>query len=589
MTKNETLERWSAPSNLYERAPSSNSITPCASRRPRATARGSAPRRRRRRRGAAVPTGSRARRSARTAASCGSGSPRRPRRPARPPRSTRAPANSQRLSPRQRRGCARRPAASTARGTRRSRASPSPPARGSAARASRRAAHTPPPPRGRSGTPSRRLRARARSRCVLRCSARGPAQGRPRPARCGRPQPPRAPPPTGAPMPRPGAPRACGRAGRAGYSRSGGADCPSVGPFMFVAGFLPAPRDSDRREGGGLFDRDLAGATEIEEREERHGLLDARELPHLLFEVEARTPPQHGAEPLEELRHGREAQRHVLERDLRRLDRQQADHLRELLRVLRPERRLDLRGERRRAEPEVPLALRREPLPQPRRRVLHPPVFGEPPRELLGCGLRLELGELGRLLREEAARLQLEERGDEDEELAAGFEIELFALGEPLEEGEHDPGHVELPQVELVLEDERQQEVERAFERVEVELELPDDHAPTVAPLPDAATRDCHLGPLRHFALFRGLRLVLGGLAQELPPDEEGRARDKAAERHPEVQALPADVRRRVDAERLLVGSEGAVVRDVEHEERGPAQLEAPVDPEQDEHPEIGR
>src|SRR6266536_751121 len=49
-----------------------------------------------------------------------------------------------------------------------------------------------------------------RSRCVLRCSARGPARGRPLPARCGRPQPPRAPPPTEAPMPRPGAPRACG-------------------------------------------------------------------------------------------------------------------------------------------------------------------------------------------------------------------------------------------------------------------------------------------------------------------------------------------------------------------------------------------
>ena len=118
-----------------------------------------------------------------------------------------------------------------------------------------------------------------------------------------------------------------------------------------------------------------------------------------------------------------------------------------------------------------------EPLAQPRGGLLHAPVLGEPARELLRGRLGLELGELGRLLREEAARLQLEQRRDEDEELAARLEVELLALGEALEEGEHDPGHVELPQVELVLEDERQQQVERAFERVEVELELPDDHA----------------------------------------------------------------------------------------------------------------
>ena len=75
------------------------------------------------------------------------------------------------------------------------------------------------------------------------------------------------------------------------------------------------------------------------------------------------------------------------------------------------------------------------------------------------------------------ARLQLEQRGDEHEELAARLEVELLPLGEPLEEGEHDPGHVDLAQLELVLQDERQQQVERALEGVEVELELPDDHA----------------------------------------------------------------------------------------------------------------
>ena len=39
------------------------------------------------------------------------------------------------------------------------------------------------------------------------------------------------------------------------------------------------------------------------------------------------------------------------------------------------------------------------------------------------------------------------------------------------------PGEVDVAQVELLLEDERQQQVERPLEGVEVELELPDDHA----------------------------------------------------------------------------------------------------------------
>ena len=67
-----------------------------------------------------------------------------------------------------------------------------------------------------------------------------------------------------------------------------------------------------------------------------------------------------------------------------------------------------------------------------------PPVLREPPRELLGRLLGLELGELGLLVGEQRARLQLEQRGDEDEELAARLEVELLPLREPLEERHHD-------------------------------------------------------------------------------------------------------------------------------------------------------
>ena len=206
------------------------------------------------------------------------------------------------------------------------------------------------------------------------------------------------------------------------------------------------------------------------------------------------------------------------------------------------------------------VALRLEPLAEPAGRVLHPPVLGEPPRELLGRGLRLELGELGRLLREEAARLQLEQRGDEDEELAARLEVELVALGEALEEGEHDPGHVELPQIELVLQDERQQQVERAFERVEVELELPDDHGLTVPALPDAATRDGHLRPLGHSAAASALRL--GGLRPARTNCHQTKNAMLATKQTSETQKLirwPEEVVRRVDPQRLLEHAEGRV------------------------------
>ena len=69
--------------------------------------------------------------------------------------------------------------------------------------------------------------------------------------------------------------------------------------------------------------------------------------------------------------------------------------------------------------------------------------------------LGLELGELGLLVGEERARLQLEQRGNQDEELAARLEIQFAALGQPLAERDDDDGHVHLGEVELLLQDQR--------------------------------------------------------------------------------------------------------------------------------------
>src|SRR5205823_14725035 len=173
--------------------------------------------------------------------------------------------------------------------------------------------------------------------------------------------------------------------------------------------------------------------------EERHSDLDALEAGDLLIEVEQPPPRQQRAEAFDEQRNGREAQRHVRERDLRRLDREQPQHRRERLRLLRRQAALRLRCERRRPKAEETVARLSQPLCQPGRRLFHPPVLGEPARELLGRLLRAELGELRLLVREERARLQLEQRGDKHEELAARLEIELLALGETLDKRDDDP------------------------------------------------------------------------------------------------------------------------------------------------------
>ena len=92
--------------------------------------------------------------------------------------------------------------------------------------------------------------------------------------------------------------------------------------------------------------------------------------------------------------------------------------------------------------------------------LLDPTVLLESPRKLFGRLLGRELGKVHVLLRKELARLQFEQRGDEDEELAAGLQVGTLPLGQPLDEGDDDVGDVHVPKSELLADDERQQEVE---------------------------------------------------------------------------------------------------------------------------------
>ena len=100
------------------------------------------------------------------------------------------------------------------------------------------------------------------------------------------------------------------------------------------------------------------------------------------------------------------------------------------------------------------------------------PVGGEPLGQLVRSLLGIEILEVELLGAEELAGLQLEERGDEHEELAAGLEVELVALGEPLDERRDDVGDGHVGQLELLAEDQGQEQVERALKGIKVERKV---------------------------------------------------------------------------------------------------------------------
>src|SRR5215213_3306288 len=342
-----------------------------------------------------------------------------------------------------------------------------------------------------------------------------------------------------------------------------------------------------RRERRRLRDRDLALRPKLEQREERDRDLDPREPRHLVVEVEPPPPAQQRAPAFEELRDRREAERHVRRRRSGRLDRERPQRGEERVRVVGGEPGLGRRGgKRRRTEAEERLAPLLETLAEPGGNVLRAAVLREPSREFLRRLLGLELGQLGVLVGKEAARLQLEQRGDQDQELAAGLEVELVALRQALDERRHDPGQIDVAKGDLLAQDERQEEVERPLERVEIEVELADcdRHARTLARLPDATLGDRHLRSARR---ARALLAPLARLAaEELPPDEERRREDEDDDGHPGVQAQRPELVRWIDAQELLEEAAEAVVRDVEREQGGRAEPEPPR--EQEQQPDAG-
>ena len=93
-------------------------------------------------------------------------------------------------------------------------------------------------------------------------------------------------------------------------------------------------------------------------------------------------------------------------------------------------------------------------------------------QQLLGRLAGLEVEQLVLLARQHEPRLELQQGRDEQQELGGRLEIELAAALEEVEVAQDHVGQLDLEQVDLLAQDEREQQVERPGEDLEVELEV---------------------------------------------------------------------------------------------------------------------
>ncbi len=195
---------------------------------------------------------------------------------------------------------------------------------------------------------------------------------------------------------------------------------------MRPEGDLPHAAETAIGSKGAACDRRISPALRSSSSATNATACSRRESPSTSSSKTNPEPSQEGAKALEKTFDRRQAQRQVRQRRRRRFRSQGAERAREPQRVLRIEGPDGRRCERSGAETEVPVGLRGQAPLEPLGAGLDPTVRGEPLRELgrrLGCVEVVEIEVV--VLGEDIARLQLEQRGDEHEELAADLQLEL--------------------------------------------------------------------------------------------------------------------------------------------------------------------
>ena len=112
---------------------------------------------------------------------------------------------------------------------------------------------------------------------------------------------------------------------------------------------------------------------------------------------------------------------------------------------------------------------------QPGGRALEAAVLDQP-LEQLGLGLlRRQVVLLG-LAGEQQAHLDLQQRRHQHQKLAGRLQVELALLVRALDVGDHDLGDRHVGQLDLLAQHQRQQQVERPLEHVQVQLKIGQDH-----------------------------------------------------------------------------------------------------------------
>ena len=112
-----------------------------------------------------------------------------------------------------------------------------------------------------------------------------------------------------------------------------------------------------------------------------------------------------------------------------------------------------------------------EPFPEPAGGRLVARVLEHPREQLVGGLLGLHVEPFVFLAREHQPRLELEQGGDQHQELGGGLQVELTGRLEVVDVGEDDLRQVDFEQVDLLAQNQRKEQVERALEDLQVEIE----------------------------------------------------------------------------------------------------------------------
>ncbi len=240
-----------------------------------------------------------------------------------------------------------------------------------------------------------------------------------------------------------------------------------------ASGALADRGDRDVAEGLVLRPRRLALLVELEQREQRHGDRHAIGAAHGLVEGR-RAAQQQRAQMRQPLGDGDRRDGDVPEVEQRRHAQQPAERRAEAARVVDGAGLGELRAPQRRRQRRAAVA-HAVLAGQARGQVVGGAAVAarleHPRQQLLGGLAGLEIQQLLVVARQHEPRLELQQRGDQHEELRRDLEIELAARREVVEVGDDDLRELHLEQVDLLAQDERQQQVKRPGEDLEIELE----------------------------------------------------------------------------------------------------------------------